>query len=45
MKYLILGGSSGIGKTVAKHVLKRSNEVIIGGRSENKLKIASTHIF
>tara|TARA_A100001015_G_scaffold284330_1_gene350665 strand:- start:1099 stop:1857 length:759 start_codon:yes stop_codon:yes gene_type:complete len=38
MKYLILGGSSGIGKSVAKHVLKKSNEVIISGRSENKLK-------
>ncbi len=44
MKYLILGGSSGIGKTVAKHVLKRSNEVIIGGRSENKLKIATEEL-
>ena len=34
MKYLILGGSSGIGKSVAKYVLKGSHEVIIGGRTE-----------
>ena len=38
MKYLVFGGSSGIGKAVAKHILKRSHEVIIGGRKENKLK-------
>jgi NAD(P)-dependent dehydrogenase (short-subunit alcohol dehydrogenase family) len=36
-KFLILGGSSGIGKSIANLCLERSNEVIITGRDEKKL--------
>ena len=35
--FLILGGSSGIGKSIATLCLKKSNKVIITGRSEEKL--------
>jgi 3-oxoacyl-[acyl-carrier protein] reductase len=44
MKYLIIGGSSGIGKAVAKHVLNGSHEVIIGGRKKNKLVLATNEM-
>lgn len=37
-KALIVGGSSGIGKQVAKKMLKAGSEVTIIGRNENKLK-------
>ena len=35
-RFLILGGSSGIGKSIAK-ICRKNNKVIITGRSEDKL--------
>ena len=37
MKILITGGSSGIGKDMAKILAKKENELIIVARDENKL--------
>ena len=38
MKILITGGSSGIGKDMAKILAKKENELVIVARDENKLK-------
>ena len=43
-KYLILGGSSGIGKSIAKICLQNSKEVIITGRNEEKLLNANREL-
>ena len=37
MKILITGGSSGIGKDMAKILAKKENELVIVARDENKL--------
>ena len=34
---IVTGGSSGIGKSIAKKCLQNNNKVIITGRSEDKL--------
>jgi len=41
---VITGGSSGIGKEVAKQLIQRGARVVINGRNEEKLKAAATEI-
>ena len=41
---LITGGSSGIGKAIAKHYVKSGAKVILTGRNEDKLKTVVSEI-